>query len=95
MNGKRQCCRCVRYKAFYTKGNSYFDKRDVGFCQIHKKIVGKNESCEHWGYNIVTKQNRKRVLLNKLDEVLTKLNVIEQTLRDEIEQDEINYNEIR
>ena len=92
---KRKCWGCVKYKAFYTKGNSYFDKMDAGYCQYHNKIVAKQDSCEHWGHNYVTKYNRKRVMLDRLDDVLHRLIVIEQTLKDEMSDDELNWNEIK
>lgn len=92
---KRKCWSCVKYKAFYTKGTIYFDKRDIGFCQQRKRIVAKRECCENWGYNIVTKYNRKRMMLLQLADILNKLTVIEQTLKNEMELDDINLNEIK
>lgn len=92
---KRKCWGCAKYKAFYTKGNSYFTKKDIGFCQYHKKIVSKNECCEQWSFYYVTKCNRKRIVIYQLAEIVNRLTVIEQTLKDQIELDDINLNELK
>lgn len=87
----KKCWSCAKYKAFYTKGFSYFDKEKIGHCLIHDKIIGNQESCDKWRYGQMSRNLRKEVALKSLTEILSRLTVIEQIMTEEYELDKIKY----
>ena len=86
---KRKCWSCFKYKAFYTKGYCHFDKKDIGFCQQHNKIVDKNNCCEQWCFGYASKAYRHHTIAEQLTEIKEKLNIIEIAMNEDINMNEL------
>ena len=85
----KKCWSCGKYDAYYTQGFSYFNKEKIGYCCVHNKITDNKDSCGEWCYNQRRRNLKKAVALKSLTEILSRLAVIEQILKEEHELDKI------
>lgn len=85
----KKCWSCGRYQAYYTKGFCNLQKEAVGYCISQNKIVEENESCKMWRYRERVRNMRKKMAINAIIEISTKLKVIEEILKEEIKLEKI------
>lgn len=85
----KKCWSCGRFQRYYTKGDSNFQKEEVGFCSSQSKIVCKNESCKMWNYRQRIRNMRKQMAITSIVDIRSKLEVIEQILIEEREAEKV------
>lgn len=85
----KKCWSCGRFQRFYTKGFCNLQKEDFGLCSSHNKIVRKDESCKTWQYCQRIRNMRKRMAINSIVDIRSRLEVIEQILTEERELEKI------
>ena len=85
----KKCWSCYKFKAYYTKGFSCFDKQKNGYCTLHDKITDNQDCCEMWRYSQLSRTVRKDAAIKSLTEILERLTVIEQIIKEEYELDKI------
>lgn len=81
---KDNCCyHCQYYKAYYTKGNTNFDRLDYGLCTQKKETVDKHCGCEKFEYRFYGRVNRKQLALEALAENINLFSEIKQILEED------------
>ena len=79
----KNCCGCFYYRAYYTKGYFQFNREGQGLCAKHQKLVNKQEDCESWKNNNISKKIRKTICVKALEETMSAFLQIKQILIEE------------
>ncbi len=79
----KKCWSCAKFERYYTKGFCALQKEKVGFCSLQSKIVDKDDSCKMWNFRQRVRNIRKKMAINSIIEIRSKLDVIEQILTEE------------
>lgn len=85
----KKCWSCGKFHAYYTKGFCNLQKEEVGYCTSHNKIVNKSESCKTWRYCERVRNMRKNMAINAIVDISTKMEVIAEILKEEINLEKI------
>lgn len=80
----KKCWSCGKFHAYYTKGFCNLQKEAVGYCTSHNKIVDRNETCNRWRYCEGVRGMRKKMAINAIIDISTKMGVIQEILQEEI-----------
>ncbi len=86
----KACWNCGNYKAYYTKGLCHFDKLNYGLCRKRKETVDKHCKCEFWRSSYAVRALRKKVAMNKLNDMLDVMKEIKQILFEENEDNRLD-----
>lgn len=71
----KRCGSCGSFCAYYTRG----------YCNRHKKVTEKGESCDRWFCRRTSSEKRIRAVVNSIPEIYNKIAVIEQMLKEDCE----------
>lgn len=81
----KTCGSCGYYSAYYTRGYCSLSKEKIGYCNHHKKITDRSDSCDRWRCRYTSRNVRTLIAVNCIPEIYNKIAVIEQILNEEIE----------
>lgn len=87
MSEGKHCYGCKYYKPYYTKGNTQFDKCDIGFCVKRKTGVEKHDFCDNYSCMYYGRINRKQAALTAATEHINAIAEIKQILEEDDDDD--------
>lgn len=82
-NENKHCYSCKYYKPYYTKGNTQFDRCDIGLCSRKKETVERGNTCENFNWMFYPRINRRNAALSAIVEHITILSEIKQVLEED------------
>ena len=82
---RKECRKCERYQAYYTKGLARFNKEKRGFCRASHAVVENHDCCENWCFRSSYGSRRKVDMTKALAELIEQLSGIKQILQEENE----------
>ncbi len=82
---RKKCWNCGHYTAYYTKGETCFEKTECGYCSKHKEIKEKRQSCLYWYYCNHATTLRYKTAGRALKDIVEHLSAIRQILQEEEE----------
>ena len=74
----KECKYCGKFKRYYTKGASKFERADCGWCRSKKEAVKNNGSCEEWSPGGARAYVSRRAATRTLNEILEELSQLRQ-----------------
>lgn len=80
------CYRCGRFKGYYTKELSHFERAKLGYCKEYEKIVRNLDCCESWQNGYKRLYSGRKTTMKVLSELLTHITAIRQILQESQEE---------
>lgn len=74
----KECKYCGKFKGYYTKGTSKFERADCGWCRNKNAVVKNGGNCEDWLPGGARAWVSRRAATRTLNEILEELSQLRQ-----------------
>lgn len=76
----KHCYNCQYYRPYYIKGDTQFDRCDIGLCKKKKATVERHEVCENYAFLYHGRIGRRQATLTAIIEHINLLSELKQIL---------------